>query len=237
MLTPFAAAQVGAVGAKLCYPDGLLQHAGAYLTFPRGVCYHIGWQQQDQGQYDTDRPCDMVTGAAIAVRMAALEQTGLFDLGYTPAYYEDADLCWRLRQHHYQIIYAHRARLVHHESLSLPDTTTRSRYYNRGRLRFVLKSYPVASLLGQFFTYEQRFLEETSHAQEDRALRWAYIESIAHLPALLALREPYHERPTANEANDIRDMLFALKDTLTQAAYRRAHRALGAIPSLPCPHP
>jgi GT2 family glycosyltransferase len=229
VVAPFADERVGAVGGKIAYPDGRLQHAGAYLSFPRAVAHHIGWRECDDGQYDASRSCEMVTGAAIALRMEALVRTGLFDTGYSPAYYEDSDLCWRLRQQGYQIVYAPQARLIHHESLSLPDETTRSKYYNRGRLRFVLKSYPLPTLLEDFWQSEQRFLWEQSHAREDRALRWAYIETIANLHACLHARQPYYPQPTAAETVAVYDMVLNLKETLSRAAYRRARGRLDTV--------
>ncbi|NJN66746.1 MAG: glycosyltransferase family 2 protein, partial [Chloroflexaceae bacterium] len=54
---------LGAVGSKIRYPDGTIQHAGAYLKRPRRGAAH-GWHEPDTGQYDDSRPYDLVTGAA-----------------------------------------------------------------------------------------------------------------------------------------------------------------------------
>ena len=45
-------------------------------------------------------------------------EVGLFDQGYAPAYFEDVDLCWRLRRAGYRVSYRPDATLAHQESLS-----------------------------------------------------------------------------------------------------------------------
>lgn len=221
--------QAGAVGCKILYPDGRIQHAGAYLEWPRAVAHHIGWHEQDSGQHDEQRTLDVVTGAALALRMDALRQVGVFDTGYTPAYYEDADLCWRLRQQNYQVVYAPRAVLTHHESLSLRDEVRRGSYYNRGRLRYVLKSYALADMLGPFAEAELAFVRQHGHRMEERALRFAYIATIGNLPDILRARSAFHPPLTAAEQQAVAHMLLLCKHEVAQSAYRRGQSTLDAF--------
>ncbi len=191
--------QIGAVGSKIRYPNGTIQHAGAYLKRPRAEVQHIGWHEPDTGQYDDSRPYDLVTGAAIALSMQALHTVGLFDTGYAPAYFDDVDLCWRLTRHNYHIRYEPQATLVHYESLSIRDDVTRLSYNNRARLRFVLKSYELADILGPFAEAELAFLQTEGNRIQERALRWAYLQTLIRLPEVLEARSAFHPPLSAEE--------------------------------------
>lgn len=233
IVAPFADnPDVGAVGCKLLYHNGTIQHAGAYLDWPRAVAHHVGNHEPDKGQYDEAKPYDFVTGAALALRMTALHDVGLLDQGYTPAYYEDTDLCWRMRQHNYRIMYAPKAIVTHHESLSLKDELQRSKYYNRGRLRFVLKSYALPDILGPFAENELAFIRKHGHAMEERVLRWAYLETLGNLNDILQARSTYHPSLSAAETQDLVAMLLACKDAVKLSLYNRAYATIDAFYAL-----
>ena len=67
--------RLGAAGCKIRYPDGTLQHAGVELEWPRAIVQHVGWHAPDDGQYDTPRDYEYVTGAAIARRPLSLSSS------------------------------------------------------------------------------------------------------------------------------------------------------------------
>jgi GT2 family glycosyltransferase len=223
---------LGAVGCKIRYPDGALQHAGVTLDWPRAVARHVGWHDPDGGQHDAPRDVEFVTAAAVALRTDALAKVGLLDEGYAPAYFEDVDLCWRLRHAGYRIGYAPAATLVHHESLSLRDELTRSAHYNRGRLRFVLKTYALADLLGPFAAAELAFMREYGHLAEGRALRWAYAEALATLPDTLAARRDLGVDTPADAPLALRSLLVGLRRELAHTLYRRAAACAAEIYAL-----
>ncbi len=229
---PFVDPEVGAVGCKILYPDGTIQHAGKFLEWPRAVAQHVGWHERDLGQYDQPQTVEDVTAAAIALRMDALRSVGLLDPGYAPAYYEDSDLCWRLRRRSYSIVYAPNARLTHHESLSISDEVRRSQLYNRGRLRFVLKSYTLTDILGPFAESEREFIAEHGRGAEARALRWAYIETLVQLPGILQARAEFHPALSGDESAALAQLLLDLKRALAQALYQRGIAAIETISSL-----
>lgn len=225
-------ARVAAVGCKIRYADGSIQHAGVRLDWPRAVVHHIGWREADRGQYDAPCDAEYLTAAAIALRATALAAVGPFDEGFWPAYFEDVDLCWRLRRAGYLLRYEPRATLVHAESLSLRDPLTRSAYYNRGRLRFVLKSYALDDLEGPFVAAERAFLAEHGHNPEGRALRYAYNEGLATLPDIVAARRALEPDLPSDAAERLREALLSLRRELAGVFYRRAVACAAELYSL-----
>lgn len=109
---------VGAVGAKLVYPDGTLQDAGG-IVWESGQPWNVGHgSHRDDPEYNYVREVDYLTGAALMVCRKAWEQVGGFSEQYTPAYYEDTDLAFKLREAGYRTLYCPRSVVVHYEGRS-----------------------------------------------------------------------------------------------------------------------
>lgn len=139
MLAAMAAAPTaGAVGCKLLYPDcATIQHAGGIL-YPNALTAHLGMGERDDGRWNEAGTRTYVTAAAMALRRAALEQIGLFDPGFDPAYFEEVDLQLRLWRAGWQVRYEPRVAVLHHESSVLgsgrPATVM---LYTRHRVRLL----------------------------------------------------------------------------------------------------
>ena len=108
----------GIAGAKLIFPDGRLQEAG-------GVIWHdaTGWNygkynDPDHPRFNFAREVDYCTGACVMVPRALFERFGGFDSYYTPAYYEDTDLAFKIREAGYKVMYQPLATIVHYEGLT-----------------------------------------------------------------------------------------------------------------------
>ena len=193
--------RIGAVGCKIYYPDGrTLQHAGAWVEPGRAVPRHYGYGEIDAGQYDQPRAVEYVTGAAMALRMRALDQVGLLDEGYSPAYFEEIDLCWRLRRTGYLVHYAPGATLRHAESRSVADSVRRSALFNRNRLRYVAKTFPSERLWADFRFVERVFLAAHGFGAEARALQWAYLQAILYRDEWRRAREQFYDVTDAERA-------------------------------------
>jgi O-antigen biosynthesis protein len=132
-------ARVGAAGAKLRFPDtGLIQHAGGRVHWPSLTTSHLGEQQHDDGTYDSAKDSEYVTGAALAIRRAAFDAIGGFDEDYFPAYWEDVDLCFRLRKAGWQVRYYPELTAVHHEGAGQERGDDYFLAWTRNRLRFAM---------------------------------------------------------------------------------------------------
>ena len=141
--------EVGAVGAKLFYGNGSIQHAGvllgiaggaahAYMEFPGDAVGHCNLALLLRGY-------SALTGACLAVRKSLyLEVTGL-DEQHLPVGYNDVDFCLKLRSRGYRNVWTPQALLYHHESLSrgMEDTPEKkARFWNE--LSLLKKRWPNA---------------------------------------------------------------------------------------------
>jgi GT2 family glycosyltransferase len=222
ILAPFEQDErVGAVGCKIYYPDGrTLQHAGAWLEPGRAIPRHYGYGELDEGQYDQPRDLEWVTGAALALRRSALDDVGLFDEGYSPAYIEDIDLCWRLRRAGYRVHYAPTATLRHGESRSTTDRVRLLALANRNRLRFVLKTFPTAKIWDEFFVAERARLALLTHGIESRFLLRAYLEGILQTNEWLAARANYYP-VSSSDTNQLGRLCAGLRHDLVASVRER----------------
>ncbi|MFO1219798.1 MAG: glycosyltransferase family 2 protein [Burkholderiaceae bacterium] len=114
--------EIGAVGARLWYPDGRLQHAGVVLGIG-GVAGHYNrlLTRDDpgyQGRAHVTQEFSAVTAACLLLRRDVFERVGRLDEAHLSVDYNDIDLCLRIRQAGYRIVWTPHAQLVHHESAS-----------------------------------------------------------------------------------------------------------------------
>jgi len=112
---------VGAVGAKLTYPDGRLQHAGLVLL-PSGPTHvHIAKSDNFPGYFGstlTPRNYSAITAAAMLTPVAAFDQVGGFDTTFARDF-NDVDYCLRLQEAGYRVAWTPYAHLTHHEGASI----------------------------------------------------------------------------------------------------------------------
>jgi len=111
--------KIGAVGAKLLFPDGSIQHGGIVLGI-RGEAGHAFRHCHDtQSGYHNfphvRRNCSAVSAACMMVSKHVFQSLGGFD-EHLPVEFNDVDLCLRIRRDGYRIVYAPEAVLYHYEN-------------------------------------------------------------------------------------------------------------------------
>jgi O-antigen biosynthesis protein len=115
-------ADVGAVGAKLLYDDGSIQHAGVII----GICEAAGHAHRFErangpgyfAQPHLAHIVSAVTAACLVVEKSKFEAVGGLDAENLAVAYNDVDLCLKLEQAGWRNIYVPHAVLLHHESKS-----------------------------------------------------------------------------------------------------------------------
>ncbi len=115
-------ADVGAVGAKLLYPDDTIQHAGVALGIG-GVAGHVHWRFPVEANGYMGRLClrqamGAVTGACLAVSREKYLAVGGLDETNLAVAFNDVDLCLKLQERGWRCIWTPHAELYHHESVS-----------------------------------------------------------------------------------------------------------------------
>ena len=108
----------GAVGAKLVFPSGVLQEAGSILWGDGSASGYGRGGDPDTPEYSYARVVDFCSAACLLVRKALIDEIGGFDTRYSPAYYEDVDLCLRIAHAGAQVWYAPHAAVLHLEHAS-----------------------------------------------------------------------------------------------------------------------
>jgi len=105
----------GIAGAKLLYPNGVLQEAGGAI-FNDGSVWNTGrFEQADNPRFNHVREVDYVSGATLAIPKEIFEQLKGFDTHFAPGYFEDTDLAMRVRATGLKIRYTPFSNVVHLE--------------------------------------------------------------------------------------------------------------------------
>ena len=166
-------ASVGAVGAKLLYPEGTVQHAGVVLGVG-GVADHafrgIGGQAPGyMMRAMAAQEVSAVTAACMLVRRHAFEAVGGFDEAELTVAFNDVDLCIKLTKSGWQIIYMPDAVAEHRESTSRGDDLSEQKI-----ARFMLENEVMrqryADILAFDPFYSQHFSREGGVYRELRLL-------------------------------------------------------------------
>jgi GT2 family glycosyltransferase len=132
----YVAADIGVVGCRLSRPEGMLQHAGAYMPPETFWGQQIGGGEKDINQYNDDRDVESVVFACVYLKRDVLERVGLLDEDYF-CYFEDTDYCYRAAASGYRILCCGGVTLVHHENASTKvNGITHSSLFRKGQRTF-----------------------------------------------------------------------------------------------------
>jgi len=109
---------VGMAGAKLLYPNGTLQEAGG-IVWNNGDPWNYGRDgNPHEPRYNYTRQVDYISGACIMLPTPLWIELGGFSEDFAPAYFEDTDLAFRVRERGLKTVYAPLAQVIHFEGIS-----------------------------------------------------------------------------------------------------------------------
>lgn len=128
--------EVGIVGGKLYYPDDTIQHAGIVVGV-NGVADHIGkgygrYENGHMGRLLIKQNVSAVTGACLMIRRNVYEEVQGLTEDFAVAF-NDIDLCLKVREKGYLIVFNPYVELYHYESKSrgAEDTPEKIQRFNR----------------------------------------------------------------------------------------------------------
>jgi len=159
---------IGAVGAKLLYPNNTIQHAGVILGI-NGVANHAfrhmpaDWHGYF-GYANVVRNYSAVTAACLMISKQHFDQVGGFDEEHLAVAYNDVDLCLKLLKKGYRNVYTPFAQLYHHESISRGQDSS-------GDQRFDDEATYMKDRWGEWIENDPYYNPHLTRQKEDFALR------------------------------------------------------------------
>ncbi len=147
---------VGAVGARLLFADGRVQHAGVALGVS-GVAGHTDLLAPPDatgygGRLALTREVAAVTGACLAIRREVYRAIGGMDATHLAVAYNDVDLCLRVRERGLRVLWTPFAELLHLESASRPSDFSPAQRDRYGReIAYMHRRWGAALLADPFY--------------------------------------------------------------------------------------
>lgn len=131
---------VGLAGSKLVYPNGLVQEAGGIVWRDATVLQFGNARQPGEGILNVKRETDYVSAASIIIRKELWDEMGGFDERFSPAYYEDVDLAFRVREKGYKVMYQSESEVIHFEGITeRTSNREQKRKIENNRMLFISK--------------------------------------------------------------------------------------------------
>lgn len=171
--------EIGAVGAKLLYPDGRIQHSGIILGLGGLAAHAHRLFDKDSAGYCGHalliKNYSAVTGACLLVRKELYERVGGLNEAKLSVAYNDVDFCLRIGELGYRNLYTPYAVLYHHESLSRGAEDTPEKI-----ARFAAETRYMRERWGEQLDHDPAYNPNLTTSAEDFSLNATRIKSPHH---------------------------------------------------------
>jgi len=118
LISAVSSEEVAAAGPKFLYPDGRLQEAGAYINSD-GTAFQRGkFDDPNKPEYNSALEVDYCSAACLIAKHDLFNKVLGFDFCWEPGYYEDTDLCFKLKALNKKIMYVPSSKIFHLENLT-----------------------------------------------------------------------------------------------------------------------
>ncbi|MDJ0674197.1 MAG: glycosyltransferase family 2 protein [Calothrix sp. MO_167.B42] len=161
--------QIGIVGPKLLNADGSFQVSFAHTISIQGEYQTLKLHQAAKNpsqlkiieqQYQDIQEVDVVVGAALLIRSSLFQALGGFDENFF-MYFEESDLCQRVRNQGYKIVYTPHVSLIHLKGYSTQQAASPMAIeYRRSQMYYYYKHRPsVEQLLVRVYLFVKFLFE------------------------------------------------------------------------------
>lgn len=162
---------VGAVGAKLWFPNKTLQHGGIVLGIG-GIGSHAHkFIPKGNGGYfnraDLIQEFSAVTAACMLVSKQVFNMAGGFNEKDLAVAFNDVDLCLKIRELDYRIVWTPYAELYHHESISRGEDAEKEK-----KDRFLKEIEYMNNTWGKWIKNDPAYSPNLTLIAEDFSLAW-----------------------------------------------------------------
>ncbi len=173
---------IGILGCRMTDAEGCVRHDGGTID-ELGLTEHFVRPDPPDEPFDVPYAC----GAGVLYWRELVLRLNGFDEGFSPMYFEDADLCARIRTQNYRVCSTHKAVMRHDEANDTGRETPRyQRRYHTSRVRYVIKHAPLIDLLWRYPRAEANYFLGGRAAGFRKQLLRAYATNAIRLPAILA---------------------------------------------------
>lgn len=200
-------ATIGAAQPKLLSlsDKSIYDSAGDYIDF-FGNCFRLGggWEEKDNGQYDTIHEIFSARGAALFTRKEIVDEIGLFDEDYF-LNYEDIDFCWRIWLYGKRVVFVPQS-IVYHKGLGI----TSNGHFNSSQLEMHVFKNLKTSMIKNYNLLHM--------------IKYVVLPSILEIITCFFLIEPFFTQPTNKSARlsgKIKGYLWLLTNLKRLAGKRR----------------
>ena len=162
--------EVGIVGAKLLFGNGLVQHAGVTIGMGNAAGHIHRFEEGDSPGYQyrclATQNMMAVTAACLVTSRQLFEQQQGLDAKYFKVAYNDIDFCLRVEKLGLQVIWTPQARLFHHESVSRGDDMSEQHieryFYELGMLQ---ERWKTKGFVDKYYSKHLRISDEGVYPQ------------------------------------------------------------------------